>query len=271
MSDNETATPPIRDAFDQDIFSPFHNFIRTNKKLQYKMQSTIHFNDMGISYYKAGKMDLAIYAFTDALSQTRKIIAETSSKPDAPLNSHYSTEGPDVQEKVSDFCDDSSMEIGDDAWMIQTTTSCDTAIFVFGEICEISHDGSDHSLTLAQCGLRCMFNLALSHHRVGVEEQSQPHLDKALRVYGLAYSLLTTEEGGGCPVMLAAIVNNLGHVHLLEGNMDKAQRCYEHLLMALMFVTVGSSIRLSDELHEGFFSNVMNMVLTDQRKLAPAA
>jgi hypothetical protein len=72
--------------------------------------------------------------------------------------------------------------------------------------------------------------------------------------------------------MLAAIVNNLGHVHLLEGNMDKAQRCFEHLLMALMFVTVGSSIRLSDELHEGFFSNVMNMVLADrERKLASAA
>jgi tetratricopeptide (TPR) repeat protein len=234
------------------------------------MQSTIHFNDMGISYYKAGQIELAIYAFTEALSQTRKIMSE-SSKPEAPMNSHYSSEEPVVQEKVSDFCDDSSMEIGDDEWMVQATTSCDTAIFVFGRVCEISHDESDHSLTLAQCGLRYMFNLALSHHRLGVEEQSQPHLDKASRVYGLAYSLLTTEEGGGCPVMLAAIVNNLGHVHLLEGNMDKAQRCFEHLLMALMFVTVGSSIRLSDELHEGFFSNVMNMVLADQRKLAPAA
>ncbi len=93
--------------------------------------------------------------------------------------------------------------------------------------------------------------------------------EKAAKRYRLAYSLLTSEKAD-CPIMLPAIVNNIGHVHRLLGHVEKARRCFQHLLMALMFVTVGSSVRLPEDLQERFFSNVMHMILND-RRLAPAA
>jgi tetratricopeptide (TPR) repeat protein len=231
--------------------------------------SSIKFNDMGIVYYKSGQMDLAVYAFTEALNQTRSILASNeASKNATPSNRRNVSSAQETMlqdnGKVADAQEYSSMDIWDTEW-----TPCGASFddfFVFGRVFQIPHDGK---LSLAECGLRSMFNLALTHHRRGAQVHSLTNLEKAAKLYRLAYSLLTSEKAD-CPIMLPAIVNNIGHVHRLLGHVEKARRCFQHLLMALMFVTVGSSVRLPEDLQERFFSNVMHMILSD-RRLAPAA
>jgi tetratricopeptide (TPR) repeat protein len=241
----------------------------SERNISTMQSSSIQFNDMGIAYYKSGQMDLAVYAFTEALNQTRHTLASDEASKRATLSNRHavsSTQETILQDngKAADTQEYSSMDIWDTEWLPCRASFDD--FFVFARVFQIPNDGK---LSLAECGLRSMFNLALTHHRRGAQVDSLTNLEKAAKLYGLAYSLLTSEEAG-CPIMLAAIVNNLGHVHRLLGHVEKAHRCFQHLLMALMYVTVGSSVRLKDDLQQRFFSNVMYMVLNDMR-LAPAA
>jgi len=116
-----------------------------------------------------------------------------------------------------------------------------------------------------------MFNLALSYHRYGVEEGGKLYLSKAIKLYELAYTLLTSEEPAGYPIMLAAIFNNLGHANDCFGQCTRAQQCYQHLLMLLVYlVGSGQGVDMNNDIWKQFFRNVTSLVLTD-RRIAPAA
>jgi tetratricopeptide (TPR) repeat protein len=97
-----------------------------------------------------------------------------------------------------------------------------------------------------------LYNLALTHHLAYVHDvpfllvatnhpkastSSTEHLIKALTLYELAVSVQSAEQDSFHVTALQsmAILNNLGMVHKVLGNHDRAQDCFENLLATILY------------------------------------
>jgi len=114
-----------------------------------------------------------------------------------------------------------------------------------------------------------LYNLALSHHLSALSDGSTKKLQKAISLYELAYTIMTTEDISLSVLQTMAIVNNLGMIHSTLGAQNKSQQCFQHLLSAIMIVN-DSGERDPVNQMEGFIMNVMPLILGRSR-VAPAA
>jgi tetratricopeptide (TPR) repeat protein len=84
-----------------------------------------------------------------------------------------------------------------------------------------------------------MFNLALAHHLnaiYGSFNRSLSTLEQAIALYELAYSVHMQEDADLNIEFTMAIINNLGHLHRLLGDEQKASQCFQHLLSTILFL-----------------------------------
>jgi hypothetical protein len=93
-----------------------------------------------------------------------------------------------------------------------------------------------------------------------------------MKLYQLAYGIHMQEDVDVSLYQVIPIINNLSQVHLALRNPKDANLCCKHLLSALAYVrecggeqssTSSSSISPMDNQLEGYFSNVMHLVLSD--------
>lgn len=108
-----------------------------------------------------------------------------------------------------------------------------------------------------------LYNLALSYHLRGMDEEEQhlkiAYLQKALTLYEHAHHILSSQDIDVSLLHTMAIASNLGHIHHVIGDEERAQMCFQHLLSTILYVVdcgEGSKIETLD----GFFRNVMPLI-----------
>ncbi len=237
-------------------------------------------NCVGITHYKRGEIAKAIASFTNALKQTRREIdlkfgentqdEEIASNYSALQNSsEVSASSRDEHDLLLQRQDDKDV---DRPWCPKAFITDQghvelDDVFVFTQPFTLSFLVQTNKKI--DSAVRIMFNIALAYHRLGFEDGNTVALHKAVKMYSLAYNILTADYNS-FPVMLPAIISNLVHVNRLLGNHDNASRCLQHLLMTLICFNMRSHQELEEDLREDFFSNVIPLILID-RCLAPAA
>ena len=141
---------------------------------------------------------------------------------------------------------------------------------------------------VVEMSISIMFNFALSHQLTAVSGQSPDPvvtLGHSISLYELAHTLQLHEGIDLGMEHTMATINNLGHIHRVLGDEDKAMKCFQHLLSILMYLQVqeqmdGSRNLDSDESmswtrrclikNEIFFESVSSLILSDSAA-APAA
>ncbi len=245
-----------------------------------KKSTTKAHNDVGINHYRRGEIKEAIKAFTNALKQAKEVISSESENVyrsretvshDAALEFHSNnivdtrvgTE--DMSIMHGDFLYPQPQLSPDLPWFTTNRASARrNDMFIFAQPLTISVEVMPNQGS--EAATKILFNIALSHHRLGLETGCDAGiLHKAVKMYSLAHSLLTSQSTG-CPAMLSAILNNLGLVHNILGNLEMASQCFQHLLMVLMC----EHVQLNDQLRDQLFQNVLPLILSEQ-VLAPAA
>ena len=126
--------------------------------------------------------------------------------------------------------------------------------------------------------LAVMFNLALSYHLHALSSNLNKTtyeraglLHQAISLYEVAYAFLLQEDT--TELTMFAIINNLGQIHNIIGNAEKADMCFRHLLSAMLFIQCNdyndSSNGETNEQNDVFIHNVSNLIL--QKNVASAA
>ena len=120
-----------------------------------------------------------------------------------------------------------------------------------------------------------IFNMALANQQLSSIEltalgdaAAEERLERAARLYKLAYNLQERNEVFLSPLFMMAIINNLGLLYQSLDQKDTAGNCFQHLLTTLMFVTdyeYGDGTVALD----GFFRNTTHLI--SQPCPAPAA
>ena len=141
---------------------------------------------------------------------------------------------------------------------------------------------------VVEMSISIMFNFALSHQLTAVSGQSPDPvvtLGHSISLYELAHSLQLHEGIDLGMEHTMATINNLGHIHRVLGDEDKAMKCFQHLLSILMYLQVQEQIDGSRNLdndesiswtrrclieNEIFFESVSPLILSDFAA-APAA
>mmetsp|Transcript_17517 Transcript_17517/g.42622 ORF Transcript_17517/g.42622 Transcript_17517/m.42622 type:complete len:396 (+) Transcript_17517:310-1497(+) len=141
---------------------------------------------------------------------------------------------------------------------------------------------------VVEMSISIMFNFALSHQLTAVSGQSPNPvvtLGHSISLYELAHSLQLHEGIDLGMEHTMATINNLGHIHRVLGDEDKAMKCFQHLLSILMYLQVQEQIDGSRNLdneesmsstrrclieNEIFFESVSPLILSDVAA-APAA
>ncbi|KAL3924942.1 MAG: hypothetical protein SGILL_000732 [Bacillariaceae sp.] len=139
-----------------------------------------------------------------------------------------------------------------------------------------------------EASVAIMFNLALSHHLNALygstcgpksafsqSEASTPGvstLEQAISLYELAYTVQMQEDAQLNVEFTMAIINNLGHIHRLMGDEEKATKCFGHLLSTMLFLQScggGQSANTSSCHTDTFLYSISHLILKDAA--APAA
>jgi hypothetical protein len=109
-----------------------------------------------------------------------------------------------------------------------------------------------------------LYNLALVHHLKAVKESSSGRaqtllLTRAMSLYEHAHHILINQDVDVSLMHTMAIASNLGHVHHMLGDEQKARLCFQHLLSTIIYIVdCGDAVRI--DAFDGFFTNVMPLL-----------
>eukprot|EP00526_Cylindrotheca_closterium_P015164 CAMPEP_0113636252 /NCGR_PEP_ID=MMETSP0017_2-20120614/18923_1 /TAXON_ID=2856 /ORGANISM="Cylindrotheca closterium" /LENGTH=251 /DNA_ID=CAMNT_0000547119 /DNA_START=66 /DNA_END=821 /DNA_ORIENTATION=- /assembly_acc=CAM_ASM_000147 len=118
-----------------------------------------------------------------------------------------------------------------------------------------------------------VFNAALAYEMAG-DQLLQEGLSnvifvrKSIKLYRLAYNIYHEETIGASPYFCMAIVNNLGLLYQENHCVEKADKCFQHLLSTLMFLV---DCNENMENFEGYFENTAHLFFVKRDRFAPAA
>jgi tetratricopeptide (TPR) repeat protein len=232
------------------------------------------FNNEGVSLIEWGFYDEAITEFSKGLTLVKQVLAlhgdnqadeaasdsmKTSAEPasHSPICQFHKMQEPTVTKE----CRDHDEFLSDDE------------PFIFREPIFIPSHSADHtsSTYYVKSSFMLLYNLALTHHLSALSgKDTQKRLQKALKLYELAYTIQMTEDIQLTVLQTMAIVNNLGLIHASLQDEVKSRQCFQHLLSSIMFLHECGD-RDSVEQIDGFIANVMSLILTGSSTNAAAA
>ena len=130
------------------------------------------------------------------------------------------------------------------------------------------HHRRHTSSAVIKLSLIIVYNMSLAYHRAALDLGSLEVLKHALVHYDAAYRILISESR----VLVSqamVILNNIGHIHRLLNDQDRARACFQCLLTTMIYVQQSGESR---HIHqwESFFSNVFDLIAPSPRP-APAA
>ena len=95
----------------------------------------------------------------------------------------------------------------------------------------------NNRLPLANLVLSLLFNLALSHHSIAMQDPTATHsLQPALLHYLLAFSVQVQHGIDLSSIHTLGLINNVSQLLNCMGDKERAQRCFEYLLSSLMLL-----------------------------------
>jgi tetratricopeptide (TPR) repeat protein len=225
------------------------------------------FNNEGVILIESGLYDEAISEFSKGLTLVKKILtlqgdddeadkAETSYELASPSYHFHKMQEP----KATNECGGQEEILSDEP-------------FIFRAPLYIQSRVTDHtSFTYyVESSFMLLYNLALTHHLSSLSgNNTQKCLQKALKLYELAYTIQTTEDIQLTVLQTMAIANNLGQIHAALEDEEKSRQCFQHLLSSIMFMN-DCGERDQVEQMDGFIANVMPLILMGSSAPAAAA
>jgi tetratricopeptide (TPR) repeat protein len=229
------------------------------------IETAVHKNLRGVQHMEAYRFAEAISEFSGALNAVKTILSELDATNGDIMEGTSSSfgihNGNRSQKLVFEFAEDDEMD--QDQQQQEGLPFIFQSPIVASFSCSASPQEQDQLESLVKFSSSILFNLALSYHlgaiNVAPNLKMKMLLQKALTFYKLAYTMMQDTRNNGVMETLA-ITNNLGHVQLTVGDVDKAKQCYEHLLSTIMFVTDSGDPSVVQNF-EGFFHSVQTIVL----------
>jgi tetratricopeptide (TPR) repeat protein len=221
------------------------------------------FNNEGVILIESGLYNEAITEFSKGLTMVQQVLAlqgnDSITEPASHSSSchfHFKMQEPKATNEL----------VGQEEVLGNEP-------FIFRAPLYIESRATDHtSFThYVKSSFMLLYNLALTHHLSALSgDNTQKRLQKALKLYELAYTIQLTEDIQLSILQTMAIVNNLGQIHTALQDEEKARMCFKHLLSSIMFVHDYGD-RGSLEQMDGFIANVMPLILLGSSSPAAAA
>jgi tetratricopeptide (TPR) repeat protein len=115
-----------------------------------------------------------------------------------------------------------------------------------------------------------IFNQALAHHLMGIQNNDSSSLKKAVKLYACGFNLIIQEGtwvSSTCYIL--ACLNNMGLIFRCRNKIESAKKCFQQLLSTLMFLT-HSNHQCSTDL-DIYFQTAYYILLQGGASPAPAA
>jgi len=219
-------------------------------------------NKEAISMMQHGKYDSAVAVFTSALQQLTAYSRRFKDKDcedetSLPLNFsicgvHFSAdEGLESKppHKTSDDRSDSSGR-----YFVKNPLQIRTNLVLSKE-------------TIQALSYTALFNFALTYHLWGLETANDEHLVRAIKIYKVSHSIISSEGVQASSRLFMTLVCNTGHAFFAIGDHFQANKCFHVLLQAVLCIVDGGTH--DEKVDEGFIANVIHLILTQQA--CPAA
>ena len=188
----------------------------------------INFNDQGAHY-------LAQASYSDAISHFQQALNHIKCELSATKDSHPASRSVCSLLFFFGYAAQGNVAPSENA---------DNSFFVFQRPMMVTRGASPNSMDsfapLVKFSFGLLYNLAVAMHLSALAttkaETKERRLKKSLIFYELAYSMMQDESIRGVTETVA-ILNNIGQIHSVMGNEDKARQCSEQLFSILVYVT----------------------------------
>lgn len=226
--------------------------------------SASHQNEEGIHYLESANFAEAISAFSESLSVMKQLLSvhhnqdevtDISPQPETYLPAYF------VQRKEWSKHAAPLHHGGSYPFIFRNPI-----IFNVPEVERLCHK------SFAGMSYTILYNLALTHHLKAIEDDngiSRKHLRKSLWLYEAANAVRIREKLSLTVTQNMALVNNIGYIHSVLKNEEKAQECFE-ILLSTMMVVKDCGEREAIEQLDGFLVNVTPLILEKQTSAVAA-
>lgn len=173
-------------------------------------------NNQGVIALIEGDDTSAIESMTKSI----KLMKQELAKPTNTLDAKVATTGPELK----------TVEIPD-------MESSDENQEIFNQAIHIPCTGNESDLDIHVYSAAVIFNLALAHHRVGMQG-NEAYQQKALKLYTMVLRVLDDSliEFRAAVMVKLATINNLTQIRFAKGDYEEAREGMEHLAGFLRIV-----------------------------------
>jgi tetratricopeptide (TPR) repeat protein len=249
------------------------------------MNRYVEWNNAGASQVVSGLYADAVTSFTKSLKLVKAALAnhvvnmQQDSCAQSPHQRNTSAQATAsqrpavimVQERVPGACSDLMIP-----YVLHGESNVLNGLFVSPLFLSDSNIYDEYEPTV-EASVAIVYNLALATHLsalcVDCSEHSVPvvsseqtsavsTLEQAVALYELAYTVQMNEEAELSVEYGMAILNNLGHIHRLLGDEEKASKCFRHLLSTIVFLQSCGDFSNCCET-ETFVRNVTYLILKE--------
>ena len=242
-----------------------------------QLNEAIRLNNHAAMHINSGMFEIAISTLAAALKASRQILdngaADRKEKDDIFTLDQCILSAQQDERRLS--CNYQNQEDESDSGdvMYQRQQYKEGPTFLFRRAIEIptSLDEANDYGSSVMISVIIIFNLALAHQQAGIvgDEICKAKLNKAAKLYELAYSLQREESMEGTALFTMATINNLGMIYDSLEETATAGKCFQHLLSTLMFmIDCGESKTISQ--FEGFFANTSHLIFPHNSAAAAA-
>lgn len=194
-------------------------------------------NNNGVALFESGRFEEAKDTFESSLAMMRSTMTEAGNEEKAFPNQHVVSKEKS-NEIIWSEIPVQAASVGAKRNRQRDSCSVTSAGYCFQRAIIMQPTATRR--TAAEYGEESsavIYNLAVTHHCMAIEKNSDIMLKQALQFYKIAHKVITHKRckrsRSRCGILMV-IMNNLGqlhHVHMLE--FDVAQRCFQRLLVGL--------------------------------------
>ncbi len=194
-------------------------------------------NNQGVIALIEGDDSFAIESMTKSIKMMKQELAKPTMASD--IKSTTATEGPELK----------TVEIPD-------MESSDENHEIFNQAIHIPVNGDESDLDIHVYSAAVIFNLALAHHRLGMQVGNEAYQQKALKLYTMVLRVLDDSliEFRTAIMVKLATINNLTQIRFAKGDYEEAREGLDHLAG---FLRVANGEVLAEPQVAGLLMNVL--------------
>ena len=222
--------------------------ITANEEPMSVLQQVLHLNNEGVSMLASGDEGKAMGLFQDSLRLMKDKFARERAEEDlldATNNTTSVATAPAKCDSIDRHFEDEPSRIYETVEMEGFRDSSD--FFIFNSAIKLSPDAlanhsrqQDPDISILFTAY-ILFNTAIAYHNHGIVHAKQTCLDKAAGIYHQTIKLLRTcagqcERNATSSMIEMAALNNLSHIHLVQGDHVQSRQLLEDLAGLTSFV-----------------------------------